>query len=79
MKRLVLISVSLLSLNGCVYHSPPYGHSRYTTVTPVYPQRSYNYYTPAPPPPPRHHYHEREHEEHEHEHRPHFQRHYRSW
>lgn len=68
MKRLLLISLSTLSLVGCVYPSP-YGYSRYaTTVTPVYPQTHYerHYYVPAPP---RYRYSESR----EHHHRPHFQ------
>lgn len=67
MKRLLLISLSVLSLGGCVYPSL-YGYSRYsTTVTPVYPRTHYehHYYEPAPL---RYRYSERS----EH-HRPHFQ------
>ncbi|MDD5228888.1 MAG: hypothetical protein PHN45_00955 [Methylococcales bacterium] len=56
MKRLLLISISALFLDGCVYPSP-YGYSRYTTITPVYPRTYYEhrYYTS----PPRYHYYER--------------------
>ena len=73
MKRLVLAGVGFLSLTGCVYHTP-YAYPHYTTVTPVYPQRSYNYYTPVPPRP-----RYRGYEYEEHEYRPHFQQRYRSW
>lgn len=65
MKRLLLISLGALCLGGCV-HPSPYGYSRYTTVTPVYPQTHYDehrYYAPSPP---RYRYSERGEEHHHH-------------
>ena len=59
MKRLFLIFVMIFFVTGCVYpdrrspygYSNGYGHSSYSTITPVYPryqpQQQY-YYTPAP-------------------------------
>lgn len=54
MKTVLLVSLSTLFLNGCVYTQPsPYGYSRYTVVTPtpVYPRyETSRYYTPVPAP-----------------------------
>ncbi len=73
MKRLLLIISSALCLGGCVSPSP-YGYSRYSTVTPIYPQtyHEHHYYVPEPSPP-RYRYSERG------EYRPYFQQRRRNW
>ena len=74
MKRLLLISLSVLCLGGCVYPSP-YGYSRYTTtVTPVYPRTYYEHRYSVPAQPRSYRYYEHEHRGHH----PHFRQH-RHW